>query len=62
MGCQSEIAAKIVEKGGDYLLAVKGNQPTLHRQVRDLISDTQLANGGFKHVDKAHGRTVMQLN
>jgi len=30
--------------------------------VRDLISDTQLANGGFKHVDKAHGRTVMQLN
>lgn len=29
MGCQREIAAKIVEKGGDYLLALKGNQPTL---------------------------------
>jgi predicted transposase YbfD/YdcC len=29
-GCQKEIAARIVEQGGDYLLAVKGNQPTLH--------------------------------
>jgi predicted transposase YbfD/YdcC len=62
MGCQREIAAKIVEKGADYLLAVKGNQPTLHQRVRDLISDAQLANDGFKHVDKSHGRTVMQLS
>ncbi len=43
-------------------LAVKGNQPTLHQQVRDLISDAQIANDGFKHVDKSHGRTVMQLS
>jgi predicted transposase YbfD/YdcC len=34
----------------------------LHQQVRDLISDAQLANDGFKHVDKSHGRTVMQLS
>ena len=60
MGCEREIAAKIVEKGGDYLLAVKGNQPALHQQVRDLISDAQLANDGFKHEDKSHGRAVMQ--
>ena len=62
LGSQREIAAKIVDKGGDYLLAVKGNQPTLHQQVCDLISDAQLANDGFKHVDKSHGRTVMQLS
>ena len=62
MGCQREIAAKVTEKGADYLLAVKGNQPTLHQQVRDLISDAQLANDGFKHVDKSHGRTMMQLS
>lgn len=37
MGCHRESAAKIVQKGGDYLLAVKGNQPTLYQQVRDLI-------------------------
>jgi len=30
MGCQKEIAAKIVEEDADYLLAVKGNQEKLH--------------------------------
>lgn len=30
MGCQKEIAAKIVDGGGDYLLALKENHPTLH--------------------------------
>lgn len=29
MGCQKEIAAKIVERGGDYLLALKDNHPQL---------------------------------
>ncbi len=30
MGCQKEIARKIIERGGQYLLALKDNQPTLH--------------------------------
>ena len=34
MGCQREIAQKIRDKGGDYLLAIKGNQPTLYNEVR----------------------------
>lgn len=34
MGCQSDIAADVVTRGGDYLLAVKGNQRLLHRDVR----------------------------
>ena len=29
MGCQKAIASKIVERGGDYVLMVKDNQPTL---------------------------------
>jgi predicted transposase YbfD/YdcC len=33
MGCQAEIAGAIVDGGGDYILAVKGNQPTLHRGI-----------------------------
>ena len=33
MGCQKEIAAKIVEGGGDYVLALKDNHPTLHEAV-----------------------------
>ena len=33
MGCQTEIAAKIIEKEADYALAVKGNQGNLHEDV-----------------------------
>src|SRR5512143_3744189 len=34
MGCQKEIAAQIRERGGDYVLAVKLNQPTRHERAR----------------------------
>lgn len=34
MGCQSDIAADIVNRGGDYLLAVKGNQGLLYRDIK----------------------------
>jgi predicted transposase YbfD/YdcC len=37
MGCQKEIAEQIVERKGDYLLALKENQPTLFRQVEELF-------------------------
>ncbi|MBP8911973.1 MAG: ISAs1 family transposase [Phycisphaerae bacterium] len=33
MGCQKEIARKIVENGGDYLFSLKGNQSTMHDEV-----------------------------
>lgn len=33
MGCQKEIAAKIVAGGGEYVLALKDNHPTLHEAV-----------------------------
>jgi predicted transposase YbfD/YdcC len=33
MGCQKEIAATIVAGGGDYILAVKDNQPHLHQDI-----------------------------
>ena len=33
MGCQKEIAAQIVAGGGDYVLALKDNHPTLHAAV-----------------------------
>ena len=35
MGCQKEIAALIIKKKGDYLLALKGNQKLLHKDVKD---------------------------
>ncbi|CAN5293256.1 hypothetical protein BH23VER1_BH23VER1_12430 [soil metagenome] len=33
MGCQREVAEKVVAGGGDYVLALKGNQPGLHEQA-----------------------------
>jgi predicted transposase YbfD/YdcC len=62
MGCQREIAAKIVDKGGDYVLAVKGNQKELHEDVKLFFDDA--ADAGFKDtphdyyetVEKGHGR------
>jgi predicted transposase YbfD/YdcC len=37
MGCQKNIAKKIVEKGGDYLLAVKDNQEKLKEDILDCF-------------------------
>jgi predicted transposase YbfD/YdcC len=39
MGCQTEIAAAIVNGGADYVLAVKGNQPTLEQGIADFFTD-----------------------
>lgn len=40
MGCQKKIAAKIIERKGDYLLAVKDNQPSLHAAIKKIIHDS----------------------
>jgi predicted transposase YbfD/YdcC len=37
MGCQTEIAAAILGREADYVLAVKDNQPTLHRGIEDFF-------------------------
>ena len=39
MGCQKQIARKIIDAQGDYVLAVKDNQPKLHEAIQDLFSD-----------------------
>lgn len=38
MGTQRAIAGKIVEKEGDYILSVKGNQGRLHDEIRDQFT------------------------
>jgi hypothetical protein len=43
LNCQRAIAAKVVEQGGDYVLALKANQPSLHDDVRRFLSDPQRA-------------------
>jgi predicted transposase YbfD/YdcC len=62
MGCQRDIAAKIVEGGGDYLLAVKGNQDALYTELKDIFStalaDDEIANELDTHhaPETGHGR------
>jgi predicted transposase YbfD/YdcC len=43
MGCQTELAQAIVTEGGDYVLAVKGNQPTLHAEVQAAFAQAPAA-------------------
>jgi predicted transposase YbfD/YdcC len=62
MGCQTEIAGKIVQNGGDYVLAVKENQPTLYATLKRNLDEMILENfAGVRHgfvetVDGDHGR------
>src|SRR3954454_19363811 len=60
MGCQKEIAAKIRERGGDYVLAVKQNQPSLHEQVTQAITaaleEDEVTCDEHHTVEKGHGR------
>ena len=57
MGCQVEIADRIVAHGADYVLTVKGNQPTLEAEVAAYF-DTAPADevATTTTVEKGHGR------
>ena len=57
MGCQVEIADKIVAHGADYLLALKGNQPTMESDVGTYYDDAPDFELVAKTtVEKGHGR------
>jgi predicted transposase YbfD/YdcC len=57
MGCQVEIADNIVAHKADYLLALKGNQPTLETDVADYFRTAPAAELVTKTtVEKGHGR------
>src|SRR5262249_20303244 len=43
LGCQKAIAEQVIAQGADYVLALKGNQETLHQAVIAYI-DEQCAN------------------
>ena len=62
IGCQTDIAQKIVDKGADYVLALKENQGRLYEDVELAFADA-LKNGwqGIEHdyhqtEDSLHGR------
>lgn len=56
MGGQREIATQIANKGGFYFLAIKGNQPTLHKELIAHFDQTQADEQENKTTDCDHGR------
>jgi predicted transposase YbfD/YdcC len=56
MGCQAEIAGKSVEGKADYVLAVKGNQPTLHEGIVAFFLDH--LDDGFARVRASRHETI----
>lgn len=64
LGCQTEVAEKIVAKQADYVLAVKDNQPTLAGEVGAVMAELRLdcTKGQpapvdyYEHTEEGHGR------
>jgi predicted transposase YbfD/YdcC len=69
MGCQKDIAANIIDKHADYVLALKGNHATIHDEIKEFFADAvapcatkcaQTVTEGtmdfFQTIEKNHGR------
>jgi len=62
MGCQKEIVKEIIEKEADYVISLKGNQGSLHQEVKDYLDWAERIK--FKDIkfdypqtlEKGHGR------
>jgi predicted transposase YbfD/YdcC len=62
MGCQKEIAQKVLDRGGQYVLAVKANQGTLQEDIRLFLDDAVerdfrgIEHDVYEQTEKGHGR------
>lgn len=62
MGCQKAIAQALQDKGAEYVFGLKGNQGTLHEQVKTLFDQmewmhyAEFANWGHATEESGHGR------
>lgn len=65
MGCQTALAEKIVDKQGDYALAVKGNQQNLYEAIIDYFAAADATNPlclmqQNETLDAGHGRVEIR--
>jgi predicted transposase YbfD/YdcC len=66
MGCQTAIADQIIAQGGNYVLALKGNQSSLHDDVQaffadpDLPKDPDITVHAHETTDGDHGRVEIR--
>ncbi len=66
MGCQRDIARKIVEQDANYLLAVKGNQPKLHEAFKTHFTASKILSDHFdsayETIEKNRGRIERRIH
>jgi predicted transposase YbfD/YdcC len=62
MGCQTTITEQIIKQGGDYVLSVKENQPTLLADSIAAFDDPDLPQWAdySRQYDDSHGRSVVR--
>lgn len=66
MGCQRDIAEKILDKKADYIFALKGNQGKLHKDIAAFFKEEQRINSeiitkGYHQTDERnHGRLELR--
>lgn len=66
IGCQTHIAHQIIEQEADYVLALKGNQGTLHQDVESLFAYAfekefqEIEHHTHQTVEKGHGRVEIR--
>jgi predicted transposase YbfD/YdcC len=57
MGAQRDICAQIIDRGGDYVIGLKGNQKSLNEDARDYFKlGENFDFSSFTNYDKGHGR------
>ena len=59
--CNRKFVAKIIEKGGDYCLALKGNQDSLLSDARACLGKIKARHPTAKTETKGHGRTETRI-
>jgi len=66
IGCQTEIATQVVAQKGDYVLAVKDNQPRLHEAIAGFLETAQahdfanVQHSYYESTDTGHGRVEVR--
>ena len=61
-GCQKKIVRLLVGKGADYLISLKGNQSTMHDEIKELFAtpfkDRETRFKEYEATEKGHGRVT----
>ena len=62
MGCQTSIADEIVQGGGHYILALKGNQETIHEEVKSIFNDMKEKDKKNQDIPIAHIEEASEID